>query len=194
MSESSRWKDGVDPSISREQGFIPYMAAVLKSRLSSQTIAKEMGFKGFQGKSVLDVGCRDGRFINVFRDLGASAVYGIDPDSSEMSKAVSLGILDTQHAIPAKVEHIPPAMKGKFNVATVLNYNIPLQQTHSFLDSVSKTLKPDGQVVITVAENDMLRQIEPALRDRFKDIKIQRLEPGVNDYPHANLVIANKKK
>lgn len=80
METNEGWKDGVDLKISRELGFLAYMAEVLKKRLGKDGPAERMGFKGVKDKKVLDVGTRDGRYIKVFESLGASETYGLEPD------------------------------------------------------------------------------------------------------------------
>lgn len=75
----------------------------------------------------------------------------------------------------------------------VFNYNIPLKEAGSFWKSVAKTLKKDGQLVATIAENEIVRLCTGDLQNSFKNIRICRMEPGTRNFPHANLVVAKKK-
>lgn len=116
------------PPISPEADMNKRMRVALESRLKEGATATRLGFHGFAGKRVVDVGTRDGRFVPLFRGLGAIDVYGVDPEASELDKAVEAGILDRERTIPTTVEDMPPGLKGTFDVATIFNFNIPLPE------------------------------------------------------------------
>ncbi len=132
------------------------MKLALKSRLREGATASMIGLHGFKDKVVADVGTRDGRFVSIFRDLGAKDVYGIDPDIPELEKAVKAGIIDREHAIATTLEDMPAILKGTFNIATIFNFNIPIVDRNKFIQSVHGALSPSGEVVMTVAEGEVL--------------------------------------
>lgn len=170
------------------------MRIALESRLRDGATASELGFHGFSGKSVVDAGTRDGRFVPLFRRLGADDVYGVDPETSELDKAVEAGILDRDHAIPTTIEDIPPNLKGTFDVATIFNFNIPMPLREAFMKSVSEALSPTGEVVMTVGEGKDASAVLPVARRHFDDVQSTRLWSGTEDSPHAYLIVGHKKE
>jgi len=120
----------------RGRDFNEVMAEALSSRLQKGATAERLGFHGFEGKKVADVGTRDGRFVSLFRGLGAADVYGIDPDKAELEKAVHKGLLDQEHALPTRIEDIPTGLKGTFDVATIFNFNVPITHRDGFAKAV----------------------------------------------------------
>ncbi|MDO8660170.1 MAG: class I SAM-dependent methyltransferase [Candidatus Parcubacteria bacterium] len=178
------------PAQGRE--FDETMRIALKSRLQPGATAEQMGFVGFQDKTVADIGTRDGRFVPLFRDLGAKEVYGIDPDQKELQKAIDKGLLDEKHALPCMLQDLPKEIKGTFEIATVFNFNMPISEQADFFAQLYESLPENGQVVMTVAEDEILQNtmkfIEPYFVMRF-----QKLWNRSEDYPHKNLVILTKK-
>lgn len=178
------------PPPTKNEDIIQLMTEGLRSRLGGGT-AERLGFHGFTGKVLADVGTRDGRFIPMFRSLGTKEVYGIDPDIPELEKAIQNGLLDKEHAIPTLLENIPHNLKGKFDVASVFNFAIPIATRPSFFNSLSQSLSPTGELVMTVAEREVLMSTLPIARKHF-NIHYARLWDGNQDTPHAYLVIGTK--
>ncbi len=175
----------------RGRDFMEVMQEALESRLKRGATAEKLGFNGFSGMVVADVGTRDGRFIPLFKRLGAKEVYGIDPDREELEKAIEKGSLDKQHAIPAMVEDLPQELKGTFDVATVFNFSIPITERAKFIHSLSEVLSPTGQVVMTIAEREIANATLPLLQRSFS-IKTTKLWEGNDDKPHLYLAIGSK--
>jgi len=176
----------------RGRDFIEVISEALVSRLRANATAEKLGFHGFIDKVVVDVGTRDERYVPLIRTLGAKEVFGVDPDKKEIEKAVHSGILDKEHVIPKPLEEIPDNLKGKFDVAAVFNFNPPLSGNEEFMEALNDSLSPNGEVVITFAEREVLQATMPSIRRHF-DSKSTQLWKGKSDMPHKYLVVATKK-
>lgn len=168
------------------------MRIALKSRLQPEATAGRLGFAGFRGRVVADVGTRDGRFVPLFRELGASEVYGIDPDEKALQEAIDKGVLDKQHALPHKLQDLPEEVRGVFEIATIFNFSIPLSEQADFFEQLYDNLPENGQVVMTVAEDEILQNARKFIEPLFI-MRSQRLWNKSADYPHKNLVVLTKK-
>lgn len=165
---------------------------VLETKLREGDVASLLGFHGFKNKIVADIGTRDGRYVDVFRHLGARDVYGIDPNSSDLDLAVKAGKLDRMHALSQKIENLLPKMKGFFDVAAVFNFSIPIPERDQFAAAMYEILSPNGEAVMTFAERNILDKTLPVLQ-RYFNIREARLMKDAKDGPHAYLVVATKK-
>jgi len=178
------------PAQGRE--FDETMRIALKSRLQPGATAERLGFVGFKDKVVADVGTRDGRFVPLFQELGAKEVYGIDPDQEELKKAIEKGMLDKEHALLCTLQNLPEEVRETFEIATVFNFNMPISEQADFFAQLYESLPENGQVVMTVAEDEVLQNtlkfIEPYFIVRF-----QKLWNKPKNWPHKNLVILTKK-
>ncbi|MBI2028616.1 MAG: class I SAM-dependent methyltransferase [Candidatus Levybacteria bacterium] len=179
------------PALGRDLNEV--MAETLESRLRAGATAENLGFHGFQDKIVADVGTRDGRFIPLFRKLGAKEVYGIDPDKEELEKAIQAGLLDRDHAIPKLLRDIPEPLKGTIEVATIFNFNMPTSERAGFFSSLSDALAPNGEVVMAIAEREIAGAIMPVAR-RYFNLRLTRLWDGNEDSFHTYLAIGIKKR
>lgn len=179
------------PSVQGRE-FDEVMRIALKSRLQPEATAGRLGFAGFKGRVVADIGTRDGRFVPLFRELGASEVYGIDPDQKALQEAIDKGILDEQHALPHKLQNIPKEVRGSFEIATIFNFNMPYSEQADFFEQLYDSLPENGQVVMTVAEDEILQIAKQFIEPLFI-MRSQRLWGKSADYPHKNLVVLTKK-
>jgi len=172
--------------------FVEVMRIALESRLRPGATAERMGFAGFDGKTVVDVGTRDGRYVQMFTDLGAKEVYGVDPDKEELEKAVNQGLLDERHALTCTLQDLPKEKMGTFEVATVFHFNMPIPEQKGFFIKLYESLTKNGQVVMTVAEDKTLQNIIRFIEPLFS-MQVENLWNRHEDYPHKNLVILTKK-
>ena len=178
------------PSQGRE--FDEVMRIALKSRLQPEATAGRLGFAGFKDHVVADIGTRDGRFVPLFRELGASEVYGIDPDEKALQEAINKGVLDKQHALPHKLQDLPEEVRGTFEVATIFNFNMPYTEQADFFEQLYNGLPENAQVVMTVAEDEILQNARQFIEPVFI-MQSQKLWNKSADYPHKNLVVLIKK-
>ena len=75
-------------------------------------------FDDFAGKSVLEIGCGDGRLTWRYAARGAR-VTAIDPDAGKFSKAIATRQLKTEHVqiLNIGLEPFAAQNKGKFDIA-----------------------------------------------------------------------------
>jgi ribosomal protein L11 methylase PrmA len=172
--------------------FFEAMSVKLTSELGPEGTGRRLGMKAFENMTVLDVGTRDGRYIEVFRNLGASEVFGIDPDEVELQKAVSAGILDNEHAIPKFLADLPREIKGSFDLAIVFNFNIPFTAREGFLADLNESLNSNGQAVLTFAETEVLNATLPILQ-RYFNVRTKQILGDDCNFPNKHLVIASKR-
>lgn len=187
--ESHEFTD-MPPSRGRDANEV--MSIVLKSRLQEGAVASRIGFSGFKDKVVVDIGSRDGRFIPLFRDLGAKEVFGVDSDSDALKEAVSNGILDEEHALSARLQDLPDALCARFDIATIFNFNMPLAEQEDFFKQLFEKLPENAQVVMTFAEDDVQYRATRIMEKYFvvRAFDILHVE---GDAPHKNLVICTRK-
>ncbi|OXM45255.1 ToxA protein [Amycolatopsis thailandensis] len=122
------------------------------------------------GRSVLVVGCGDGRFPRLFRGGGARRVVGVDAAQTLIAVAQReeerdpVGISYEVH----QLARLP--VMGAFDVV------VAFLDSPGHLDRVAASLVAGGQLVV-VATNGLT--LEEALRDNgFQDIVLHRHESG----------------
>lgn len=173
------------------EGFRAEITA-LKSRLQPEATAGRLGFAGFKDSVVADIGTRDGRFVPLFRALGASEVYGIDPDEEALQEAIDNGVLDKQHALPHKLQDLPEEVRRTFEIAAIFNFNMPYAEQADFFEQLYDSLPENAQVVMTVAEDEVLQNAQKFIEPLFI-MQSQRLWNKSANHPHKNLVVLIKK-
>jgi SAM-dependent methyltransferase len=165
----------------------------LKSRLREGATASRLGFRGFDGKIVADIGTDKGTYIPMFNDLRAREVYGIDPNNNAINTAVAEGRLDRDHAISTTIEEAANSLQGKIDVAAVFNLYPRLAQNEGFIQSVKDVLLPNGQVVMTLAEKGTRDNVLLLMKQHFDNVRSQKLWANPFDDSHAYLIIADQK-
>lgn len=165
----------------------------LKSRLEPGATAEQLGFNGFEGKTVVDVGTYDGRDLPIIKELGAEVVYGLDPDKEGLETAISSGKLDPQLAINKKIQNLPEELKGSFDVVTAFNVLVGLAEIEEFVAGIYDTLKPEGQVVATFVETETFSRMIDEFNMYFR-IKAIGLQDTLNDQPNNILLIGEKRE
>jgi cyclopropane fatty-acyl-phospholipid synthase-like methyltransferase len=130
--------------------------------------------------------------LSIFQELGAKEVYGIDPEKNELKKAVQAGVIDDEHAIPLILQDIPDELKSKFEIATVFNFNMPYTEYDSFFSAVYNSLPENGEMIMTVAEDEILQNATSTMQKYFV-IRSTCLFDNKYDFPHKNLVVCIKK-
>lgn len=180
-----------------DQGW-PRPHVPLEDHFAPGRTAYGIGFHGFAGRRVLDVGTRDGRNVPIFRKYGAKEVVGVDPDVPELHKAIQSGVLDRKHAIPMTLEQATQhrLRKQRFDVAAVLQFCIPIQTRQDFLTKLHDVLAPErGQAILTFSEKEVLDPTLLLIRNIFDNVTVTPLYPSEEDhYSHKFLVVAQAKK
>lgn len=179
------------PAQGRE--FDEVMRVALKSRLRPEATAGRLGFAGFKDRIVADIGTRDGRFVPLFRELGASEVYGIDPDEEALQEAINNGVLDKQHVLPHKLQDLPEKVRRTFDVATIFNFDMPYLEQAGFFEQLYEILPENGQAIMTIAEDEALKNARKFIEPLFI-MRYEKLWDKSADYPHKNLVVLTKRQ
>ena len=92
----------------------------------------------------------------MLRELGAKDVYGIDPDGQALEEALDAGILDPTHALHCSLQNIPIERRGVIDVIAAFNCIMDDELYQGFAEAAYFYLAPDGQMVMTFAEDKPL--------------------------------------
>lgn len=126
----------------------------------------------FKEKSVLDVGCGNGKYLVLLKSLGF-AVSGIDssPTAVEMAKS-ALG-QDADILCADMYEYVPPASRYGLIISIAAIHHGLKKQVKAAVNNIYAALIPGGRFFITLPENEdtahwtsMVRheEIEPGTR------------------------------
>lgn len=99
------------------------------------------------GRSLLDVGCGDGRFLALARDAGYE-VTGVDFNGRLLEAARAVFALDDLHV--GTVEQYAPDWRGRFDVITAFHVLEHVEVPHSFVRALGALLKPGGLLAVAV--------------------------------------------
>lgn len=159
-------------------------------------IAELDGFRGFSNKSIVDVGTRDGRFAPMFKRLGARKVVGVDCDADALEKAIRMGNLAEDEVVHSRVEDLPSKYLQKFDIACVFNFCVPVDERSSFVQKTSYLLvdDPSSQMVVTVAEQELVSGVYSHLNQCFSQVRGLKLWSGKTDLPHSHILMAERKR
>lgn len=104
------------------------------------------------GNSALDVGSRDGRYMQILREMGPTEITAIDP-STELQKGVNAGYIEPNEAFFGSLKKYRKK-NGRHKVDAVFAFNVEptLPSSPSFITSLMDSVKPGGLVVCTFAE------------------------------------------
>lgn len=109
--------------------------------LHHKVLKKAIG-DGLQGRSVLDLGCGNGRFYDLLKDCGASQITGID-SCYEMMKHYPGKAL---HASATQIPFPDGSFDAVLSVWTL--QHLDLFQLRHAISEISRVLKPEGTVYI----------------------------------------------
>ncbi len=169
-----------------------YMPRCLASRLRAGAIAEKLGYSGIRGKTVVDIGCNRGRYLQMLRDLGAKEVYGIDPYQEAIAEAIDKYRLDIAHALNIPVEGLPDQFNQFFDTAFLFNPDIPAANLEAFFKKLDSILKSKGELVVTFAEKVREEMYKDPLSEYFDYKGPIKLFEGSG--VHQSIIIARKLK
>lgn len=125
-----------------------YQSVAGKSGSSqSQKKWEALCYTEFSGKSVLDLGCNEGFFIEKAIEHGATEAVGVDLDKALLSQA-SKRVPSAKFIYQDWEEFLDQCTENKFDVVimlSALHYSKNYAQT---LSKVAKVLKPDGIFIL----------------------------------------------
>ena len=141
------------------EDYIEFNTRITKEYCITPSFLKYLG--NIRGKTVLDVGCGDGYYTRMIKNLGASKVVGVDI-SREMIKIAK----EKEQKNPLDIEYfIMDALKmekiGEFDIVTatfLLHYSKSKEELNKICENISKNLKSGGKLL---AINDNPKFIYP---------------------------------
>ncbi|MFW5720561.1 MAG: hypothetical protein ACOCXT_06060 [Candidatus Dojkabacteria bacterium] len=163
-----------------------------KRLLEPDSILSGLGFIGFEGKFVADIGSRDGRYYTIPQEHGAKRVIAVEPDEHELKKAIEAGIIANENAFISPLQGLTDEFRNKIDVALVLTIDPQLLRDASFFESLHATLVAGGQAVITLAESELLDVLLIAIKKKFTNIRLTRNIANDDTYLHNNFFVVTK--
>lgn len=125
---------------------------------------------GLSQKSVVQLGCNNGREALSLFALGATQVVGVDQSSEFLAQAKELAALSPHSPvfIEADIHNLPSDLDGRFDVALitigVLNW---MPDMRVFFTHVAKVLKPGG-VLLVYETHPFLEMLNPGSVDPWR--------------------------
>jgi 2-polyprenyl-3-methyl-5-hydroxy-6-metoxy-1,4-benzoquinol methylase len=114
----------------------------------SDWIHRSTGWSDGSGRRVLDVGCSDGVFLEVFRDRNPGAdVFGVD--LSEKAVRLARGRLGVDAAYCGRLTAAEVAARGPFDLITMFDVLEHVPDLDSVMRPVGRLLRPGALVVLT---------------------------------------------
>lgn len=110
-------------------------------------------------KRVLDVGCGDGKFLLMCRQLGAKEAVGVEPDANMAQALKSRFELDVHPGYLRDLE----GFEGRFDLVTLWDVLEHLSSPMSVISSVRHLLSPSGRIALLTPNADDL-----AVQDKEK--------------------------
>lgn len=111
--------------------------------------ALEQIFANIAGKTVLDLGCGEGRYARILKGKGA-LVTGIDPVPAFITHARSLDSVSTY--VEGVTEHLPFA-DDAFDIVLSYLSLIDIADLEAAAQEITRVLHPGGQLVIVTISN-----------------------------------------
>jgi SAM-dependent methyltransferase len=98
-------------------------------------------------RPVLDLGCGDGRFVEILYGATQPIDYGLDADPAEIARAARRGVYATLLTASATAIPLPDASVATVVSNSTLEHIRPLREV---LAEVVRVLRPSGTLLITV--------------------------------------------
>lgn len=109
----------------------------------------------FRGKSIIDVGCRDGAMLFSIEKRGASELLGVDSDlSPALTEFLIPHFKSKVKTLRENVYNLTPEKVGKFDIVFAGGLLYHLIYPMYALRRLSSLLKPDGVLIIETAVLD----------------------------------------
>lgn len=139
---------------------------------------------GVGGKSILQLGCNNGRESLSLFALGARSVTGVDQSSAFLEQARELAARSpySPHFVEADIHALPSSLNERFDLVLitigVLGW---MPDMKAFFGHAARTLKPGGKLVI-YETHPFLEMLDPESADPWRiDCSYFQSEPFVDD-------------
>ncbi|MFJ4371615.1 class I SAM-dependent methyltransferase [Pseudomonas japonica] len=148
------------------------VAEVVSARFSclDATLTDLLNQVGLTAKSVIQLGCNNGREVLSLYALGAGEVVGVDQSSAFIQQARELACQSPHDPVfvEADIHELPQTLDGRFDIALitigVLNWMPDLGR---FFEHVARTLKPGGTLVV-YETHPFLEMLDPESDDPWR--------------------------
>jgi predicted O-methyltransferase YrrM len=153
------------------------------------------------GKNVLDIGSGLGYNAKAMSDAGAD-VYTIEPDHVSSTHSIEAGLIKKERHTEKTLEDASELQDGKFDLATVLLWNINRGSYHAFFTALSRVIKPEsGQVAIDLRDTMYINDpygiaVAPHAKEYFKQVRAIDMLPVNPNSPwgHQILILSEPKE
>lgn len=103
-------------------------------------------------KSVFEIGCNDGRFLEELRKRGAKALVGVEPNSVSSEIARKRGLEVHCDMVSPAICQDAVARHGKFDLVVSRQVLEHIGDFENFFDCIDRTLSDDGYLFIAVPD------------------------------------------
>jgi len=110
-------------------------------------IRKELKINGFAGKSILDVGCGDGIFLNLAKGKGCVDLTGVEIAENAANKAAAM--IGENNVFIGTIEEYAQMARRKHSFITLFDLIEHVEDVVQLMNTVDNLLEKDGQIVLT---------------------------------------------
>lgn len=135
------------------------------------------------GRRVLDVGCGEGIFLGLARDTGATELFGLDR-SPEAVAAARERLGENVHLQQGMAETLPYADRS-FDLVCAMEVIEHLEEPGAAVAEFRRVVRPDGHVIISVPNDELLPGSNPHHRVKFSQGRFMGLLR--QHFPHVRL-------
>jgi ubiquinone/menaquinone biosynthesis C-methylase UbiE len=131
------------------------MSSDIRWRISRE-LEESIYKKYIIGKHVLDIGTRSGEnAIMMLNSMHAASVTAIDITSSEFPSE-TCGVT----FVKSSIQEFAKNTDLTYDTVTVFLWNIPFVEYDSCMSAINKILKPNGNIIVGIADDVYVRQMD----------------------------------
>ena len=154
-------------------GSIKMLEPIARNLYENLVLGHGVRLKG----KILDVGCRDGRYFEMLKELGGEEIYGVDPDLQP--RALESPFVDKNNLYKRNVEDLPNVLYGNFNYLTIFSLFLGTpspENCRNIARAFNNLIIEDGSFLATFTSRDELQIWKPYFDETFIGIS----EPLIN--------------
>ena len=131
------------------------MSSDIRWRISRE-LEESIYKKYIIGKHVLDIGTRSGEnAIMMLNSMHAASVTAIDITLSEFPNETG-GVT----FVKSSIQEFAKNTELTYDTVTVFLWNIPFVEYNSCMSAINKILKPNGNIIVGIADDVYVRQMD----------------------------------